>query len=86
MMITNALIKFDKVELLIKNVVNDVVMPSTTKIEFNFCGVTITGEHLIISIEEKDERKIEAYMTVTNRIYNLSDIVAYKTYSSILKM
>jgi hypothetical protein len=76
----NSPIKFDKIEVLVKNVVNDVVLPSTTKIEFNNCGLNITGEYMIISVEERTGDNYKINTTVTNRIYNLSDVVAYKTF------
>jgi len=79
-MMINSPIKFDKIEVLVKNVVNDVVLPSTTKIEFNNCGLNITGEYMIISVEERTGDNYKINTTVTNRIYNLSDVVAYKTF------
>lgn len=82
----NTSIKFDKVEILIKNIVKDVVMPSTTKLEYNNCNITITGEYLIVSTEEKIEDQAKVNSTVTNRLYNLSEIVAYKTFNLTLKM
>lgn len=82
----NTPIKFDKIEILIKTIVDDVVMPSTTKIEFNDCGLNITGEYMIISVEERVETNAKINTTVTNRIYNLSEVVAYKTFITNLKM
>ncbi len=78
----NSLIKLDKIEILIKNIVNDVVLPSTIKIEFNNCRLNITGEYMIISVEEimETENEFISTVTTTNRIYNLSEVVAYKTF------
>lgn len=78
----NSQIKFDKIEMLIKIIVNDVVLPSTTKIEFNNCRLNIAGEYMIISVEEimETENEFISTITTTNRIYNLSEVVAYKTF------
>jgi hypothetical protein len=72
--------KFGKIELLIKNEgYNDKDLRSTTRIQFLDCGLMITGDHLIILIDDKDD--INKSPTTTGRIFNLKDVSAYKTYA-----
>lgn len=77
--------KFEKVELLVKNKINNSDMPSTTKIEFYYCTLILSGDYIIISIEQTvengtiDNPQSETYNT--NRVYNLSEIAAYKTFN-----
>lgn len=77
---TNLAPKYSKVELLLKNdgyTNND--LTSTTKVEFLDCGLIITGDHLIIVMDERSD--INSTMTSTGRIFNLKEISAYKTYA-----
>lgn len=73
--------KFGKIELLIKqpkvSFTSDI--QSTEKIEFLDAGLMITGDHIIVIIDERDELKNT--LTSTGKIFNLNDIVAYKTHS-----
>jgi hypothetical protein len=73
--------KFGKIELLIKqprvSFTSDI--QSTEKIEFLDSGLMITGDHIIVIIDERDELKNT--LTSTGKIFNLKDIVAYKTHS-----
>ena len=39
----------------------------------------ITGDHIIVVIDERDE--LNNTLTSTGKIFNLNDIVAYKTHS-----
>lgn len=78
---TNTAPKYSKVELLINNneVHRDTDLRSTTKIEFLDCGLIISGDHLIIVIDERDD--INNSLTSTGRIFDLKEISAYKTYT-----
>lgn len=72
--------KFGRIELLIKNEgYNDKDLRSTTRIQFLDCGLVITGDHIIIVIDEKDESSNSS--TSTGRIFSLKDVSAYKTYT-----
>lgn len=72
--------KYSKIELLIKNEgYRDTDLKSTTKIEFLDCGLVISGDHLIIIIDERDD--INNSLTSTGRIFNLKEISAYKTHA-----
>jgi hypothetical protein len=72
--------KYSKIELLIKNEgYRDTDLRSTTKIEFLDCGLIISGDHLIIVIDERND--INNSLTSTGRIFNLKEISAYKTYA-----
>lgn len=69
--------KFGKVELLIKNSdVDD--LPSVTKIEFNDCGLMITGDYIIVVIDERDE--IKNTVTSTGKIFNMREVQSYRTH------
>jgi hypothetical protein len=72
--------KFGKVELLLKQPrTSDKGIQSTEKIEFLDSGLMITGDHIIVIIDERDE--LNNTLTSTGKIFNLSDVVAYKTHS-----
>ena len=72
--------KFGKIELLIRdNSHNDPLFKSETKIEFDDCGLMITGDYIIVIIDEKDE--LNNTLTSTGRIFNMRDVSAYKTHS-----
>ncbi len=69
--------KFGKVELLIKNSdVDD--LPSVTKIEFDDCGLMITGDYIIVVIDERDE--IKNTVTSTGKIFNMREVQSYRTH------
>jgi hypothetical protein len=69
--------KFSKVELLTKNNGNNNC--SITKIEFEDCGLMITGDYFIVILDEIDA--INNIKTSTGRIYHMSEISAYKTFA-----
>jgi hypothetical protein len=72
--------KFGKVELLLKGPqTNDKSIQSTERIEFNDCGLMITGDYIIVIIDETDE--ITSTLTSTGKIYNLNQVLAYKTHA-----
>jgi hypothetical protein len=68
--------KFGKVELLIKDKKDPL---STTKIDFDDCGLMITGDYLIVIIDEKDE--MNHTLTSTGKIFDMKEISAYKTHA-----
>jgi hypothetical protein len=70
--------KFGKIELLIKKpkVSN---IDTIDKLEFLDAGLMITGDHIIVIIDERDE--LNNTLTSTGKIFNLKDITAYKTHS-----
>jgi hypothetical protein len=59
--------KFGKVELLIRTGGN-----SRTLETFEDCGLMITGDYMIVILDEKDD---------INNIFNLKEIVSYKTHA-----
>lgn len=65
--------KFGKVELLMKT------GTSRTLETFEDCGLMITGDHIIVILDEKDD--INNTLTSTGNIFNLKDIVSYKTHA-----
>jgi hypothetical protein len=71
--------KFKKVELLIK----DIKLPSVTKIEFNNCGLMITGDYIIVTVEDSklNDDNLTKEITNVGRIFHLSEVSAYKTYN-----
>jgi hypothetical protein len=70
---------FGKVEILLKDVNSSVSIASVTKIEFYNCGLMITGDYIVVVIDEKDD--INNNLTSTGRIFNLKDVSAYKTHA-----
>ncbi len=76
---TNTAPKFGKVELLFKNGETTKELASTTRLEFEDCGLMITGDHIIVILDERDE--INNTLTSTGRIFNLKEIAAYKTHA-----
>jgi hypothetical protein len=66
--------KFGKVELLIKTGIN-----SITKEEFEDCGLMITGDYIIVILDDKDD--INNTLTSTGNIFNLKDVQSYKTHA-----
>jgi len=75
-MVTNTEPKFSKVELLIKSKSSD--LPSTLNISFENCGFMITGDYIVIIIDEKNEDNNT--VTSTGKIFSLKEITAYKTH------
>ena len=49
---SNMIPTFEKVELLVRNVVNEVVMPSLTRVDFEDAGMVITGNYMIITTKD----------------------------------
>lgn len=74
--------KFGKVELLVINELStnkDPKIPNVDKITFEDCGLMITGDYIIVIVDEKDELKDT--LTSTGRIFPLNKVQAYKTHS-----
>lgn len=78
-MSTNTAPKFGKVELLLRNTLNTNDLTSITKIEFLDCGLMITGDYIIVTIDERDD--INNTLTSTGKIFNLNEVSAYKTHA-----
>jgi hypothetical protein len=75
--------KFGKVELLFKELRPikslGLGLDSVTRLEFLDCGLMITGDHIIVILDERDE--INNTLTSTGRIFSLNEIAAYKTHA-----
>lgn len=72
--------KFSKIELLIRdNSHKDPLFKPETRIEFLDCGLMITGDYIIVIVDEKDD--INNSLTSTGRIFSLRDVSSYKTHS-----
>jgi len=65
--------KFGKVELLIKK------EQSVVKESFDDSGLMITGDYIIVIIDERDD--INNTLTTTGKIFPLKNIDSYRTYS-----
>lgn len=65
--------KFGKVELIVKEGNN------LKKLEYDDCGMVITGDYIIIVEDEKDD--VETSTTSTGTIYHMSEVSKYKTHS-----
>jgi hypothetical protein len=68
--------KFGKVELLLKSKDNPL---SRDRVVYDDCGMVITGDYIIIVIDEKSD--IETTNTSTGKIYHMSEIDSYKTHA-----
>ena len=71
--------KFSKVELLLKESMITKGLPSVTRLEYLDCGLMITGDYIIVIIDERDD--INNSLTSTGKIYPMKDIVSYKTHA-----
>jgi len=76
-MATNMAPKFGKVELLVETQGSD--LNSTINITFEDCGFMMTGDYIVVIIDERDE--VNNTLTSTGKIFPLKDVVAYKTHS-----
>jgi hypothetical protein len=72
---------FAKVEILLKKRVNDVQLPSLTKLEFLYASLVITGDYLVITTKRYGETL--EHVNKVGEIFHLSEISAYKTYSKL---
>lgn len=76
---------FRKVELLLrtnseKKLKGEVDIQSIEKVEFENCGLMITGDYIILVTDDRDKqtKKLQS----TGRIFNLSQVSAYKTHAN----
>ena len=76
---TNKVPLFKKVELLIIGNSKDPRVPQIDNLVFYNCGLVITGDYIIVTVEEKDEQT--DCLTSTGKIFNLNQITAYKTHA-----
>jgi hypothetical protein len=67
--------KFSKVKIYIKK--NEPISNSVTELEFNNCGIMITGGFLIVVIDDFNDE--ESSSETVGRIFNLNDLKGYKT-------
>jgi hypothetical protein len=65
--------KFGKVELLVRENFG------LTKKSFDDCGLMITGDYIIVILDEKDD--LTHTLTSTGKIFQLKDIDSYKTHA-----
>lgn len=65
--------KFSKVELLVK------LSSTRTNLTFEDCGLMITGDYIIVILDEKDE--INNTLTSVGKIFPLKDVDSYKTHA-----
>ena len=72
-------VTFSKIELLISDnpLKND--LPSIIKLTFLNCDFIIKNGYIVIITDEKDE--LDNVLTSTGKIFPLSHVNAYKTYS-----
>lgn len=71
----NTIPKYSKVEVMLKK--SDDI--STTVEVFLDCGVMITGDYLIVIMDEKNDIKTSA--TSTGNIFPLSKVKSYRTHA-----
>lgn len=73
----NSAPKFSKVELLLRNNTTT-SLESVNKVEFLDCALMITGDYIIVIIDERD---LDKSLTTTGKIFNMKDVVSYKTHA-----
>jgi hypothetical protein len=71
--------KFGRVEILVKTEGPTKGSISIIKQTFDDCGLMITGDYIIVIIDERDE--INNTLTSTGKIFSLKNIDSYRTYS-----
>jgi len=80
---TNRAPKYSKIELLLNtDKITHITQRegSVEKLEFLDCGLMITGDYLVVIIDEQDEMKNT--LTSTGKIFPMAKIKAYKTHAS----
>jgi hypothetical protein len=71
--------KFSKVEVMLRDSEStDKYFPKTTTLTFHDAGLVITGDYLVVVVDEKNE--IENTISSTGQIYELKDVRAYRTH------
>ena len=70
---------FNKIELLVRTIVNEVVMPSLTKVEYENASMLITGNYVVITTKETNDETNE--VVETSNIFHLNEIKSYRTYN-----
>ena len=70
------MIIYNKLELLVKNKVNNFELPTTTKIEFENSDYSLHGDYLMI----KEYSSNDCENIITNRLFHLDEISAFRTY------
>ncbi len=66
--------KYSKVELLLTY-----GTASVEKKEFEDCGLMITGDYIVVILDEADE--LNTTLTSTGHIFNLASVKSYKTHA-----
>ena len=74
----NSVPKYSKVELLLKGS-NKHGVQAMTRLEFFDCGLMITGDYIVVVIDEKDD--IQNSLTSTGEIFHMSEVSKYKTHA-----
>lgn len=69
----NSAPKFSKIELLLKH------GDSIEKKEFLDCALVMSGDYLVVVLDEKNE--LQKSHTTTGEIFNMKDVKAYKTHA-----
>lgn len=70
--------KYSKVSLMLKLPSNDAQVPNNKLVEFSDCGLVITGDHLIVILDVRDEQNNS--LTTTGKIFNLAQVDSYQTH------
>lgn len=71
--------KFSKVEIILLDDNKNKGLPSKEKLEFFDCGLMITGDYIIVTIDTKEG--VDKPNVSLGKIFHLNKIEAYKTTS-----
>jgi hypothetical protein len=71
--------KYSKVEIMLEFKSSDHRIPKIETLTFLDAGLVITGDYIIVVLDERNEAN--SNLTTTGKIFSLSQVKAYKTYS-----
>ena len=72
--------KYSKVEIMLEGKSADPRIPQTQVLTFLDAGLVLTGDYMVVILDERDETN--SNLTTTGKIFPLSQIKTYKTYST----
>ncbi len=71
--------KYSKVEIMLVLDSPDPRIPQTKVLTFLDAGLVLTGDYIVIVLDVRDETN--SNLTTTGKIFPLSQVTSYKTYS-----
>jgi hypothetical protein len=75
----NTVPKFGRVELLLKRPSDNSDIPNIELLKFEDCGLMITGDYIVVIVDERDEKN--SSISSTGKIFNLNQVDSYRTHT-----